>query len=129
MHFGMYLVDNGVITCEEFYEALKLHMHSRPQLGALAIQTRRLSFRQVFGILRSQCDSPNELFGELAISLGYLTHEDLTQLLAEQATRAKPFAQILVELEILRADQAEQHYNEYRQCLRGADRNEPAITA
>src|SRR3712207_5774326 len=88
MQFAMYLVDNGVISCEEFFEALKLQLHSRPQLGALAIETRRLSFRQVFAILRTQCDEPNELFGEIAVRLGFLTQDDVAQLLAEQNKRA-----------------------------------------
>jgi hypothetical protein len=114
----MYLVDNGVISCEEFFEALKLQLHSRPQLGALAIETRRLSFRDVFSILRTQCDEPNTLFGELAVRLGYLTEEDIAQLLAEQASRAIPLMEVLVDNGFLSSEFAEQHYAEYRQCMK-----------
>lgn len=85
MQFAEYLVDNGTITCEELFESLKLQTHSRPQLGALAIETRRLTCRQVFAILRAQCDQPEALFGELAVRLGYLTDDDLQHLLVEQA--------------------------------------------
>jgi hypothetical protein len=118
MQFAMYLVDNGILSCEEFFEALKLQLHSRPQLGALAIETRRLSFRQVFSILRTQCDEPNSLFGELAVRLGYLTEEDIAQLLAEQAGRAMPLLEVLVENGFLTSELAEQHYAEYRQCMK-----------
>jgi len=118
MQFAMYLVDNGVISCEEFFEALKLQLHSRPQLGALAIETRRLSFRQVFSILRTQCDEPNTMFGELAVRLGYLTEEEIAQLLAEQAGRAMPLAEVLVDNGFLSSELAEQHYAEYRHCMK-----------
>jgi hypothetical protein len=117
MQFAMYLVENGVISCEEFFEALKLQLHSRPQLGALAIDTRRLTFRQVSAILRVQCEEPNELFGEIAVRLGYLTEEQLAELLAEQASRAQPLAEVLVENGFISAALAEQHYAEYRRCL------------
>lgn len=117
MQFAMSLVDNGAISCEELFEALKLQMHSRPQLGALAIETRRLTCRQVFAILRAQCDEPDVLFGELAVRLGYLTDDDLQQLLVEQAARATPLADVLIDHGFLSSEVVELHYAEYRRCL------------
>jgi hypothetical protein len=117
MQFAMYLVDNGVLTCEEYYEASKLQQHSRPQLGALAIEARRLTVKQVFAVLSLQCDEPNTRFGELAVRLGYLTDGDISQLLAEQERRATPLLEVLVENGFLSAEVAEQHYAEYRRCL------------
>jgi hypothetical protein len=119
MQFAMYLVDNGVLTCEEYYEASKLQMHSRPQLGALAIEARRLTVKQVFAVLSMQCDEPNTKFGELAVRLGYLTDDDIAQLLAQQEKRARPLLEVLVENDFLSAEVAEQHYAEYRRCLQG----------
>jgi hypothetical protein len=119
MQFAMYLVDNGVLSCEEYYEASKLQQHSRPQLGALAIEARQLTVKQVFAVLSLQCDEPNTRFGELAVRLGYLTDDDISQLLAEQERRATPLLDVLVENDFLSADLAEQHYAEYRRCLQG----------
>lgn len=121
MQFGMYLVENGVITCEDFYEALKLQLGTRPQLGALAIEKRKLNVRQVFGVLRSQCDSPDERFGELALKLGYLSEADLAWLLHEQSVRVKPFSELLVEMDVLTADEMEKHAREYRQAMEPAE--------
>ncbi|HMO84754.1 MAG TPA: hypothetical protein PKC18_07535, partial [Lacipirellulaceae bacterium] len=70
MLFGIYLVENGVITCEEFFETLKLQIRTRPPLGGLAIEQRKLTAKQVFAILRQQCDSPADMFGELAVKMG-----------------------------------------------------------
>jgi hypothetical protein len=119
MQFAMYLVDNGVLSCEEYYEASKLQQHSRPQLGALAIEARRLTVKQVFAVLSLQCDEPNTRFGELAVRLGYLTDDDISHLLAEQERRATPLLDVLVENDFLSAELAEQHYAEYRRCLQG----------
>jgi hypothetical protein len=126
MQFAMYLVDNGVISCEEFFEAMKLQLSTRPQLGALAIEMRRLTFRQVFSVLRTQCDEPNTLFGELAVRLGYLTEQDVAQLLAEQASRAMPLVEVLVENGFVSAEAAEHHYAEYRRCMEQASQLTPA---
>jgi hypothetical protein len=117
MQFAVFLVDNGVITCEDFFEALKLQMHSRPQLGALAIELHVLTCRQVFSILRVQCDEPNQLFGEIAVRLGYLTQQQLTELLEEQTARLAPLGDILVEHGFLSPEVAEVQYAEFRRCL------------
>ena len=129
MQFGIYLVENGIITTDEFFEALKLHLRSRAQLGALAIQTHKLNFRQVFAILRAQCDAPNELFGELAVSLGYLTADDLSQLLAEQQQRSLPFLKAIVDSGMLSAEATEEHYSEYRRCMKQVERDELAAVS
>lgn len=119
MQFAMYLVDNGVLSCEEYYEASKLQQHSRPQLGALAIEARLLTVKQVFAVLSLQCDEPNTRFGELAVRLGYLKHDDINRLLAEQERRAKPVIDVLVDENFLPAEEVERHYAEYRRCLQG----------
>lgn len=114
MQFGIYLVENGVISRDEFYEALKFQQNSRPQLGALALERRKLTMRQVFTVLRNQGDSPSEYFGELAVKAGFLTAEQLAQLVLEQATRSKPFAEVLVDLGILPRDAVNRYAREYR---------------
>jgi hypothetical protein len=129
MQFGIYLVENGVITCEEFYETLKMQLHTRPQLGGLAIEKRKLNVRQVFAILRSQCDSPDEMFGETAVKLGFLTHEALAWLLHEQSVRVKPFNELLVELSILPAGEVDKQFRAYRHAMDPADQAELTATA
>ncbi|MBL9163586.1 MAG: hypothetical protein JNL18_12705 [Planctomycetaceae bacterium] len=121
MQFGMYLVDNGLLSTQAFYKALKLQMRSRPQLGTLAIETRRLTVKQMFTILQEQCDTPQQLFGEIAIRLGYLTNEDLNQLLEEQARHMASLPDVLVEHGFLSADVVNQQYATYRHSSRQAE--------
>lgn len=126
MLFGIYLVENGVLSAEDFVEAVKLSQHSRPQIGALAIQMRLLSCRQVFSILDAQCDAPQELFGETAVRLGYLSQEDLWRLLALQGQRAQPFDELLIENRFLPREVVEHHKRAYRRCMSESPRPELA---
>lgn len=117
MQFGIYLVDNGVLTPDEFVEAVKLFNNGRPQLGAVAVQRRLLSCRQVFSILRSQCDHPDQLFGDVAIKLGFLSPEDVGALILEQSRQSVSFRDILTEHRFLAPEVVEKHYHDYRECL------------
>ena len=121
MQFGMYLVDNGLLSTQAFYKALKLQMKSRPQLGTIAIQTRRLTVKQMFVILQEQCDTPQQMFGEIAVRLGYLTSEDLTQLLEEQSQHMASLRDVLVEHGFLAAHVIDQQYAAYRRSTRQAE--------
>jgi uncharacterized protein YlaN (UPF0358 family) len=117
----MYLVDNGLLSTQAFYKALKLQMKSRPQLGTIAIQTRRLTVKQMFVILQEQCDTPQQMFGEIAVRLGYLTSEDLNQLLEEQSQHMASLRDVLVEHGFLAAHVIDQQYAAYRRSTRQAE--------
>lgn len=124
MLFGIYLVENGVISCDEFYETLKLQLRTRPQLGGLAIELRKLTARQVFAILRSQCDTPADLFGELAVKLGFLTAGELGELIHEQSLRLKPFSELLVDAGILPPETVARHVRDYRWTMEHVEAGE-----
>ncbi len=121
MQFGIFLVENGVITCEEFFETLKLQLRTRPQLGALAIELRMLTARQVFHVLRSQCDAPGDIFGELAVNLGCLNPAQLGQLVHEQTVRTRPFCEFLVASGILPVDAVSTHLRDYRRTMENVE--------
>lgn len=129
MQFGLYLVKHGMITTGQFVEALEVHLTSRPLIGALAIETRKLSVKQVFSILRTQADMPHEMFGELAIQAGFMTEDDLMALLYHQSTRGKPMSQILGELGFADPDDLQEHLAEYRGECGVANRAEPATAS
>lgn len=124
MQFAMYLVDNGLLSASDFYKALKLQMRSRPQLGSLAIQSRRLTVRQMFLILQEQCDAPHEMFGEIAVRLGFLSADDLGKLLEEQTRHMAPIRDVLVEHRLLPIETVDQQYAAYRRSTR---RTEPEL--
>jgi hypothetical protein len=118
MLFGKYLVEREIINADEFYQAFKAQLASRPQLGTLAVQRRRLTMHQVFAVLEAQCDRPSELFGDLAIQLGFISSDDVAQLLREQSDLMKPFKDVLIDLEILDRTQADIYHQEFTAAVR-----------
>ena len=97
MRFEIYLVKEGVIGSDDFVEAVERQLDSRPRIGALALESRRLSMQQVFQVLAAQARS-NTPFGRLAVELGMLRESDITDLLAMQAERTRPLSEVLLEM-------------------------------
>jgi len=116
MQFGLSLLKQGVITSEQFVDALKLQLASRPQLGAIAIEFEKLSVREVFSILREQAKEAEtkQRFGELAVESRLLDEEELASLLYFQSVRVRPMEEIFVEQGILSVETAGQYWRSYR---------------
>jgi len=129
MQFGLYLVKHGMITANQFVQALEAQLASRPQIGALAIETGKLSVKQVFGVLRSQADMPQEMFGELAVKSGAMAEDELIVLLYHQSVRGKPMALILAELGFAAVGDLEEHFAEYRISCGVGDKMQPAAAS
>jgi len=121
MQFGLYLVDQGMITANQFVKALEAQLASRPLIGSLAIKSRKLSVKQVFSILHLQADMPKEMFGEIAVQNGFMTQDDLSGLLYNQTQQGDSMALILVELGFASANDIDDQLAEYRlTCGAGA---------
>ena len=97
MHVGVNLVRQGVIQSNDFVDVLEQQLKARPEIGALAIETRRLTERQVFQIMGEQVDA-DAPFGQLAIKLSMLNERDVAELLALQQQRTRPLEDVLVEM-------------------------------
>ncbi len=104
MWFASHLFAKNLITGDQFAEAVRLQLERRPRIGALVISQGLLTIKQVMAILTAQADNLERPFGELAVELGYLTREQLAQLLFEQNRQAPPLGNILLELGALSVD-------------------------
>ena len=114
MQFGLFMVQNDMLECEQFVQALEQQLASRPQIGSLAIETGKLSVKQVFQILRLQCDTPGALFGELAVKLGFITEEELAGLIFLQSVRQKPMTEIMIANGFVSEDEVQEGLTKYR---------------
>ena len=127
MQFGLYLVENGIITPEQFVEALQVQIDSRPQLGSLAIEQKALTMKEVFQVLRTQADEPKELFGQLAVEAGLISEDRLASLLYLQSARVRSMEEIVVELGYVSAETLEQELSEYRYSKNNARETQPVL--
>jgi hypothetical protein len=120
MHFGLYLQSKRVISADQLVAALKLQIKHLAPIGQLALEAGILSAREVFDVLRAQHDAPYERFGELAIALGFMNHDDLMRLLLMQSDRKPLLSDILVRLGTLTAEQARQELDAFRRTRTGS---------
>jgi len=93
--FGAFLVERGVITKEQLFEALEEQKKTNLKLGEHAIRLGYLTPEQVEEIRRLQ--KREEIrFGEAAVRLGYLKPEQVEQLIRIQRSSHKLLGDILV---------------------------------
>lgn len=121
MHFGLYLLRKEIISGPQFIQAVSRQLETRPQIGSLAIETRRLTMRDVFRILSLQSVT-NESFGQLAIQLGILTEIDIRELLAIQIERTTPLAQVLVDIGAIEPYQLQVELQLFRSAMSEGNR-------
>jgi hypothetical protein len=117
MHFGLYLKRKGIITADQLVAALEAQLATLPRIGQLALEEGIISPRDIFDVLLAQSESPNERFGELAIDLGLMTHDQLMRLLMIQADRKRPLAEVLVSQGILSEQQMGAEMAGFRRSL------------
>ncbi|MHB0960003.1 MAG: hypothetical protein ACYC6N_15220 [Pirellulaceae bacterium] len=123
MRFGIYVVQQGLVTAAQFAEAVSRQMEGRVSLGQLAMKSKMLSKSHVLHILAVQA-TEQRLFGKIALDLGYLSKEQLAELFLEQDEYLQPISKILVEMGALTQDEMEAELRKYRQYM--ADRMDPS---
>lgn len=106
MELELSLVQSGLVSAEDFVEAVSRREDERPPLGQIAIEEGLMGVRQVLDVIRTQRGASGRLFGEVAIEKGYLSSDDVARLLALQQQRQRPVIQHLVELGLLTYEDA-----------------------
>ncbi len=96
MGFGEFLVDKGVITKEQHTTALRLQNKKR-LLGVIAEEENYMSAEEVSAVMEQTDGKPDLMFGEAAVSMGYLTSNQLRYLLDVRTRRKIRVGDILVQ--------------------------------
>lgn len=122
MWFAIYLYEKGIITGDEFAEAVSVQISRRMPLGKLAIEQGTLSLSEVMKILKVQADEPENSFGGIAQQLSFLTKEQVDLLLVVQEQRVTPISKILVERGYLRPTQLVDEMQASRRSQAGSKR-------
>lgn len=94
--FGNYLVDQRIISQEDYREVIKQQLNARVKLGTIAVVEGLLTEEQVemLNKLQMQVD---KRFGDLAVERGLLTEEQVQQLVKKQGNPYMQFLQVLLE--------------------------------
>ncbi len=113
LNFGIYLVEQRIITPEQFCGLVKIQQEALPSLANVAIRKNMLTIKQVAMILDVQESQPEKSFTEIAVENDLLDQPDVDQLLREQQRSALTIRQLLVECELLTQRQVDVLYKHY----------------
>lgn len=101
--FGNYLLNNGLITKDQFSSCMEYMRANRVKLGLVAESEGLITRAQADELNRLQMQT-DKRFGDLAVEKGYLTDTDISHLLQLQGSPYLIFVQALEENDILARD-------------------------
>lgn len=112
-YFGNYLLEAGIMTAEQFKEALHQMKDKRAKLGVLAIEAGYMTPSQVEETVSLQM-KVDKKFGEIALIKGFMTDFELERLLARQASPFSVFSQLLIDTGYMSYSKLSEHLEDYR---------------
>jgi len=93
------MIRRGAISSSDVVAAVRKRQAERTRIGKLALEAGMLTVRQVFAIVAKQGKTKRP-FGETAISLGFMSQDDVDCLMAIQAAEYAPSFELLPAFEI-----------------------------
>ncbi|MDO5155847.1 MAG: hypothetical protein Q4D51_07760 [Eubacteriales bacterium] len=115
IYFGRYLVDNGIITLEQYEDIIFDNKNARVKLGLLAVEQGVMTTSQADEVNMLQ-QTLDRRFGDIAVEKGYLTEEQVLGLLKKQGDEYLLFVQALVEKELLSLEQIQREINNFKKA-------------
>lgn len=112
-YFGNYLFESGIITLEQFKDALQQIHQKRAMLGVLALEAGFMTALQVENTHNIQ-RWEDKKFGEIAVENGYITNEQLDHLLSRQSSPFSVFSQLMLDQDYMSYSQLSGHIEGYR---------------
>ena len=101
LKFGIYLVEQRIISPEQFCGLVKIQQEALKPLPTVALRKNMLTIKQVASILEAQEAAPSKTFKELAMDLDFLDPADIEQLEREQQQNRLSIQQLLTECGLL----------------------------
>ena len=101
---GEYLIEHGLATPTDVVRALEIQASRRTPLGEICIQEGVLNVADVLEVLNRQVGTPHERFGEIALSEGLLTKEQLNIVQIIQKIFTQPLGDVLAEIGVIDKD-------------------------
>lgn len=111
--FGNYLLSRNVVTSEQLIHAMKKKSTEHMKLGTLAIHAGYMTAQEVDQVIIMQTHQ-DKRFGELAIMEGYLTDIQVAELLKNQGPDFLLLGQVLVDEGIINNENLESLIIDYQ---------------
>ncbi|HWR39348.1 MAG TPA: hypothetical protein VN611_07590 [Patescibacteria group bacterium] len=119
-YFGQYLLNKGILTAQQLFEAADLQRSVRVKLGVLAINNGIMHANQVEEVHYLQRIQDRK-FGEIALEKNYITDTQLDELLDSQRRRQISLSQAIVDKGFLSLTQLEEALDRYKRDNKFSD--------
>jgi len=103
---ALFVLEQDWATIDQIRHANKWRLAQSPRIGKLAHNIGKLTLAQVLTVLEEQ-RIRGKLFGETAVELGYMTSNEVHDLLSIQADFTPCLLDALVELLVISPEQAD----------------------
>lgn len=113
---GNYLIENNIITLDNFESIMRYQDEHRVKLGTIAIAEGLLTQKQTDEINNIQA-TKDMRFGDIAIAKGYLTSDDISNLLRLQESPHLIFLQALEEIGIMNQETFAKYVDDFQQKM------------
>ncbi len=113
LKFGVYLVEQRIISPEQFCGLVKIQQEALASLATVAIRKNMMTIKQVANVLDEQELTPGKSFIQIAIESDFLDRADAQQLFHEQQHTSPTIRKLVQECGLLTERQTVvlfQHY-------------------
>ena len=101
LKFGIYLVEQRIISPEQFCGLIKIQQEATISLANIALRKNILTIKQVARVLEIQENNPQNSFIQIAIKEELMDCSDADLMLHEQQTSCPPIPRLVVECGLL----------------------------
>jgi len=119
LKFGIYLVEQRIISAEQFCGLVKIQQESSQTMATIALRKNLMTIKQVNFVLDQMESKPGMNFEDLALGKGLIDSQDLSIMRQTKAVSCPPVRQLLVECGLLTRHQSGvlfEHFEKQRQA-------------
>ncbi len=119
--FGHYLIDEGILTIEQFAEVVEYQAEHNVSLGKLAVKEGLVSEDDAL-LINDKQKKLDERFGEVALNLNLLSQEQVEYLLKEQDKNRVLLGKALIDKNFISQDELDIELNKFEK-LKQSDKS------
>ena len=101
LKFGIYLVEQRVISAEQFCGLVKIQQESAQTMATIALRKNLMTIKQVNFLLDQMDLTPGVSFEDMALEKGLIDSNDLKIMRSTKEVSCPPIRQLLVECGLL----------------------------
>ncbi len=101
LKFGIYLVEQRVISAEQFCGLVKIQQESSHTMATIALRKNLMTIKQVNNLLTQMETQTSISFEDLALENGMIDSSDLNMMKQSKEVSCPPIRQLLVECGLL----------------------------